>query len=122
MAKRSKRVAVRKSTAKRGKAVRKKAAKRAAAKKTNKLAKKTGKKLSTKARHSPIVTKARKKKRNPTPTLVTPVETTIIDSIPEPTPGVLVVSEIEATHITLPDSDEANHDQEFTPRLERPAA
>ena len=100
--------------------MRKKAAKRAAAKKTNKLAKKTGKKLSTKAR--PIVTKARKKRRSPTPTLVTPVETTIIDVAQEPTPGVLVVSEIEASRIPLPDSNEANHDQGFTPRLERPAA
>jgi hypothetical protein len=120
MARRSKSVA-KKSRSKRGKAVRRKATKRAAAKKTNKLAKKMGKKLSKKVRHSPIA-KARKKKRSPTPTLETPIETSVIDVIQEPTPGVLVVSEIEATRIALPDSDEKSDEQSLTPGPERSAA
>jgi hypothetical protein len=120
MARRSKSVA-KKSRSKRGKAVRRKATKRAAAKKTNKLAKKMGKKLSKKVSHSPIAN-ARKKKRGPTPTLETPIETSVIDVIQEPTPGVLVVSEIEATRVPLPDFDAKSDEQNLTPRPERSAA
>ena len=35
-----------------------------------------------------------------------PIETTVIDVIEEPAPGVLVVTEFEAVRVNLPDSDE----------------
>lgn len=123
MTRRSKSVAkksrLKRGKAVRGKAVRRKAVKRAAAKKSNKLAKKMGKKLSKKVRP---ITKVRKKKPSPTPTLETPIETSVIDVIQEPTPGVLVGSEIEATRIALPDSDEKSDEQSLPPRPERSAA
>ena len=112
MARRSKRV-TRKSPAKLGKPVRRRAAKRAAVK-ANTLAKKKGKKLSARMSHSPI-TKTRKKKQNSAPTLEPSIETAITDMIQQPVPG--VVSEIEGTRATLPDSDKVGDEQR-----ERPAA
>jgi hypothetical protein len=121
MARRSKRVAARKSISKRGKAARK-VGKHATAKKRNKLAKRTGKKLSTKTRHSPIVTKARKEKWSPTPAPEIPIETSIIDAMQELAPRVVVVSELEPTRNILPDPDEENRDHGLTADPERPAA
>src|SRR5438094_9931500 len=112
LAKRGKRV-TRKSPAKPGKPVRRRAAKRAAVK-ANTLAKKKGKKLSARMSHSPI-TKTRKKKQNSAPTLEPSIETAITDMIQQPVPG--VVSEIEGTRATLPDSGKVGDEQR-----ERPAA
>ena len=112
MARRSNRV-TRKSPAKPGKPVRRRAAKRAAVK-ANTLAKKKGKKLSARMSHSPI-TKTRKKKQSSAATLEPSIETTVTDMIQQPVPG--VVSEIEGTRATLPDSDKVGDEQR-----ERPAA
>ena len=112
MARRSKRV-TRKSPAKPAKPVRRRAAKRAAVK-ANTLAKKKGKKLSARMSHSPI-TKTRKKKQSSAPTPEPSIETTITAMIQQPVPG--VVSEIEGTRATLPDSDKVGDEQR-----ERPAA
>jgi hypothetical protein len=93
--------------------VRRRAAKRAAVK-ANTLARKKGKKLSARMSHSPI-TKTRKKKQSSAPTPEPSIETTITDMIQQPVPG--VVSEIEGTRATLPDSDKVGDEQR-----ERPAA
>lgn len=122
MAKGKKRVAVRKTTSKRGNARRKtlrkkEAAKRAAPKKAKKSAKKMDKKLATKIRRGGITAKAPagKKKQSLTPApkmpIETTVETTIIDVIEEPAPGVMVITEFESVRVGLPNSNEKNNDQ-----------
>jgi hypothetical protein len=117
MAKRKKRVAARKPTSNRGNArrknLRKEAAKRPAPKKAEKSAKKTGRQLATKVRRGRVTAKtpARKKKQIPVPAREMPIETTIIDVIEEPAPGVMVITEFESVRVALPDSDEKNKDQ-----------
>jgi hypothetical protein len=64
-----------------------------------------------------VITKARRSKRTPTrqrkqaPELVAAaVETTIVDVIEEPLPGVVAVTEVEAQRVALADSDEEDED------------
>ncbi len=47
-----------------------------------------------------------------------PIETTIIDVIQEPAPGVMVITEFEAVRVALPDSNEKNKDQGSAPKKE----
>jgi len=82
--------------------------KRAPSGKAKKTAKRTARR---------VVTKARRSKRTPRhqrtqgPELVAAaVETTTIDVIEEPLPGVLTVTEVEAQTVALRDSDEENED------------
>jgi hypothetical protein len=105
MAKAKKRVAARKKSSKRGKTsakpARKKAAKRA-----------TPKKAKSKVRRAGIsTTKPAAKKKRPPKTAAkkaprqvaeVPVETTIIDVIEEPVPGVVVVTEYESVRTATP--------------------
>jgi hypothetical protein len=110
MAKRTKRPAGRKMKPKGGKArtriLRK--PKRAVPRKARKTAKKTGKRVVTKARGSKRTT-ARQRKQAPKLTAGA-VETTIVDMIEEPLPGIVTVTEFEAERVALPDADEANED------------
>jgi hypothetical protein len=103
MANRTKRPTGRKMKSKGGKArtrmLRK--PKRAAPMKARKTAKKTA---------GRVVTKARRSKRTPArqriqvPELTAAVETTIVDVIEEPLPGVVTVTEFGAESVVLPDS------------------
>jgi len=79
---------------------RKKTVKRSAAKRT----KKSSKKRTVKTRRALISKRiqARQQKRGATPV----VEETVIDVIDEPFPGVVRVTEIEETEVTLPDTDD----------------
>jgi hypothetical protein len=116
MAKRKKRVAARKTSPKRGNARRKNLSKKA----TKRAAKKTGRQLATKVRRGGVAAKApaRKKKQGRAPVPEMPIETTIIDVIEEPAPGVLVITEFEAVSVALPDSNEKNKDQGSAPKKE----
>ncbi len=113
MAKRKKRVAARKIKSKggktRSKALRKKATERAAPRRARKPVKKTAKKVATKARRVGAIGKKRvyEQKQILKPAAGT-VETTIVDVIEEPFPGIVTVTEFEAESIVLPDSDEEN--------------
>jgi hypothetical protein len=126
MAKRKKPVAARKPSLKRGNARRKnlrnKAAKRPAPKKAKKSAKKTARQVATKVRRGGITAKApaRKKKQSlaPAPEMEIPIETTIIDVIEEPVPGVMVITEFESVRVGLPDSNEKNKDQDSARKSE----
>ena len=98
MAKAKKRVAVRKKNSKRGKASAKPARKRAAKRATPK-------KTKSKVQRPGMSTKSPAKKMRPPETMetrpvaevpVTTVETTIIDVIEEPAPGVVAVTEYES--------------------------
>jgi hypothetical protein len=105
MAKAKKRIAARKKSSKRGKAsaklARKKATKRA-----------TSKKATSKVRRAGMsATKPAAKKKRPPKTAAreaprqvaeVPVETTIIDVIEEPVPGVVVVTEYESVRTATP--------------------
>ena len=110
MANRTKRMATRKIKSKGGKArnksLRKNAPKRAAPKKAKKVA---TKRLATKARRGGVTTRtrARKQKQNLKPAAV---ETTVIDVIEEPVPGVVTITEFEDVRIRVPDSDEETED------------
>ena len=105
MAKAKKRVATRKKSAKRGKAsakpARKKAAKRTTPKKAKSRIRRAGrnapKPIAKKKQPSKIA--ARKAPRQVTEV---PVETTIIDVIEEPVPGVVVVTEYESVRTAIP--------------------
>ncbi len=114
MANRTKRVATRKVKSRGGKArtkvLRKKAVNRAAPKKAKKAAGKTTKRPATKARRGGVTqTRARKRKQSLRPAAGV-VETAIIDVIEEPVPGVVTVTEFEATSVAVPDSDDENGD------------
>ena len=114
MAKRTKRVAARKMKSRggkaRGKALRKKATKRAAPKKRQTVTKKA-RKVTAKARRRRVAsrTRARPKKQILKPAAGA-VETTIVDVIEEPVPGIVTVTEFQAERIVLPNFDETNED------------
>ena len=102
MAKSKKRVAVRKKNSKRGKASAKPARKRPAKRATPK-------KTKSKVQRAGMSTKSPAKKKRPPETMetrpfaeapVTTVETTIIDVIEEPAPGVVAVTEYESVQTT----------------------
>jgi len=99
MASRKKRTTT-KSKGKTRTTMRKKPVKRGAAKRT----KKSAKKRTVKTRRAPISKRiqARQQKRGATPV----VEQTVIDVIDELLPGVVRVTEIEETKVTLPDSED----------------
>jgi hypothetical protein len=105
MAKAKKRVAARKKSSKRGKAsvkpARKKAAKRATTKKAKSKVQRSGMgvtKPAAKKKRRPK-TAARKATRK---VAEVPFETTIIDVIEEPVPGVVVVTEYESVRTATP--------------------
>ena len=109
MAKAKKRVATRKKGSKRGKAsskpARKKAAKRTAPKKAKSKVRRAGKSATkpTAKKMQPPKTAARKAPINaPRQVVEVPVETTIIDVIEEPIPGVVIVTEYESVWTTTP--------------------
>ena len=112
MANRTKRATTRKTKSKGGKArsksLHKNARKRAAPKKAKKVA---TKRLATKARRGGVTTRtrARKQKQSLGPAAGT-VETTVIDVIEEPVPGVVTITEFEDVRIRVPDSDEETED------------
>jgi hypothetical protein len=101
MAKAKKRIAARKKSSKRGKTsakpMRKKMAKRAAPKKSKSKVRRA-KMSAPKKKRSPK-TAVRKA---PTQVLEAPVETTIIDPIEKPVPGVVVVAEYESVRTATP--------------------
>jgi hypothetical protein len=97
MAKRKKRAAARKTKSKRAKTARK-SVKRAVGRKSRRTAKKVAGKTSRKR------VSARKRATPPRRQAVPVVEGEIIDVVDEPLPGVVRVTEIEATRVTLPDS------------------
>jgi hypothetical protein len=107
MAKRTKRKATVKAKSKSGK-TRKKvgrknvARRRAAPKKTRKTLKKT---LPRAKKKRGGVARGRMRKQKPGRTVGT-VDTAIIDVIAEPVPGVVTITEYEASSIAVPDSDE----------------
>ena len=109
MAKAKKRVATRKKNSKRGRAsskpARKKAAKRTAPKKEKSKVRRAGKSATkpTARKMQPHKTAARKVPTNVSRQLAeAPVETTIIDVIEEPVPGVVVVTEYESVRTMTP--------------------
>lgn len=82
--------------------------KRASSSKTKKTAKRTTRRAVTKARRSKRVP-TRQRKQDPE-LVAAAVETTIVDLIEEPLPGVVAVTEIEAQRAALADSDEDDED------------
>jgi hypothetical protein len=105
MAKAKKRVATRKKSSKRGKAsakpARKKAAKRTAPKKAKSKVRSVGKSATKPAANKKLVPKTAARKE-PRQVVEVPVETTIIDMIEEPVPGVVVVTEYETVRTATP--------------------
>jgi hypothetical protein len=105
MAKAKRRAAARKKSSKRGKAsvkpTRKKAAKRATPKKAKSKVRRAGMSATKPAakKRRPPKTAARK---TPRQVAEVPVETTIIDVIEEPVPGVVVVTEYESVRTATP--------------------
>lgn len=103
MAKAKKRVAARKKSSKRGKAsakpARKKVAKRAAPKKSKSKVRRASATKPVAKKKRPPKTAAR---RAPTQVLEVPFETTVIDVIEEPVPGVVVVTEYESVRTGTP--------------------
>jgi hypothetical protein len=99
MAKAKKRVAMRKKSSKRGKAstkpVRKIAAKRATPKKAKAKAQRAG----MKAKKSVVNKKQPPETAERRPVAEVPVETTIIDALEAPAPGVVAVTEYETVQI-----------------------
>ena len=108
MAKRTKRTVRSKGVRARKKATRKTAAKRTTPKR--KVAKKIAKKVSKKRGGAKTTrTRARKEKQFLRPEAAT-AETTIVDIVEEPVPGVITVTEFESTRIDVPESDEEDGD------------
>lgn len=103
MAKRTKRTPARKVKARRKLPKKAKTAKRQAAKR---LLKAKPKRQITKAKRKRSVAKESASKRPMTPTQPSTLETetTIVDVIEEPVPGVVVVTEFEETHTRRPDT------------------
>src|SRR5262249_8055822 len=93
MGKAKKRVAARKKSLKRGKASTKPARKMAAKHATPKKAKSKVQRAGMSAKKP-----SAKKKRPPETVAAKPIETTIIDAIKEPAPGVVAVTEYETVH------------------------
>ena len=100
MAGRRKRATTKSKVGKRRATIRKKTVKRAVAKPTKKSAKKS----TRRARRTGVSKRiqAPRQTRGATPV----VETTIIDVVDEPLPGVVRVTEIEETEVAVPDSEE----------------
>ena len=107
MAKAKKRVATRKKNSKRGKVIakpaRKKAAKRTAPNKAKSKVRSLGKSATKPAANKNLVPKTAARKE-PRQVVEAPIETTIIDVIEEPTPGVVVVTEYESVRTATPAS------------------
>ena len=103
MAKRTKRTTARKVKAHRKRPKRAKTAKRQAVKR---LVKAKRKRQKSKAKPKRSVAKKSASRRPMTPTQPSPLqtETTIVDVIEEPVPGVVVVTEFEETHTRRPDT------------------
>jgi hypothetical protein len=103
MANRTKRLMGRKMKSNGGKARTKvlRKPKRAAPMKAGKTAKKTAKRAITKARRSKRTPAPQQKQA---PELAAAVQTTIVDVIEEPLPGVVTVTEVAAESVALPDS------------------
>jgi hypothetical protein len=109
MAKAKKRVAARKKSSKRGKAsakpARKKTAKRATPKRAKSKVRRAGMSATKRAakKKRPPKTVAKKSPRKaPRQVAEVPIETTIIDVIEEPVPGVVVVTEYESVRTGTP--------------------
>ena len=103
MAKRNKRAASRKTKSKafkRKTTATKKSVKRATGGKSRRTSKKVAPK---KLRKQPS---ARKRPSPPRKQVVPVVEGEIIDVVDEPVPGIIRVTEVEATRVTVPDSDD----------------
>jgi hypothetical protein len=98
MAKQKKRVASRKTKSK-TKKVAKKSAKRAIGRKSRRLPKKISPKASQKK-------KPPSRGRPKTAKMVPVVEGEIIDVVDEPLPGMVRVTEIETTRVTIPDAND----------------
>jgi hypothetical protein len=98
MAKQRKRVASRKTKSKKKKLA-KKSAKRAIGRKSRRLPNKMSPKASQKK-------KAPSRGRSKTTKMVPVAEGEIIDVVDEPLPGVVRVTEIEATRVTIPDAND----------------
>lgn len=98
MASRRKRATAKSKGGKTRTTMRKKTVKRAVAKRT----KKSAKKRTTKTRRSGLSKRiqARRQKRGATPV----VETTVIDVVDEPLPGVVRLTEIEEMEVSVPNS------------------
>jgi len=111
MAKRTKRATARKTKSKGGKARSRALDKRATKRAAPKRARKTIKKTPRKAGSSGVISQTRVR---PQKQILEPaaraIETTIVDVIEEPVPGVVTVTEFEAERIVLPDSDDENED------------
>lgn len=99
MAKRKKRASVRKMKSKKVKAA-KKSVKRVTSRKSRRTAKKVAAKTSPRRTSRPR--RASPQKRPMVPV----VEGEIVDVVDEPVPGVVRMTEIETTRLTLPDSDD----------------
>ncbi len=121
MAKRKKRATARKTKPRRAT---KKAVKRAVGGKSQRTAKKVTAKESVKrrvGRKSPgtsrkvaaktVKKRASPRKRQQTEEMIPVVQSEVIDVVDEPVPGVVRVTEIEQTRVTLPDSDD-DHTEE----------
>jgi hypothetical protein len=107
MAKPKKRIPTRKKSSKRGKASakpsRKKVAKRSPLKKSKSKAQRARSAPKPAAKKKRQLKTARRKTPNKTPQVMeAPVETTIIDVIEEPAPGVVVVTEYELVRTETP--------------------
>ena len=105
MAKSKKRVAARKRSAKRGKASVKPAPKKlkrrtASAKTKSKVRRVTA----SKGKKPRKIAAKREARKTPKAIAQAPVETTIIDVVEEPVPGVVVVTEYEAVRTIAPDT------------------
>ena len=105
MAKAKKRVAMRKTSSKRGKASTKPARKKAPKRMTSKQAKSkvssAAKPMARRQRQSKIAARKAPSK-TPRQAVEVPVEDTIIDVIEEPVPGVVVVTEYETIRTATP--------------------
>jgi hypothetical protein len=110
MAKAKKRVATRKKSSKRSKVIakpaRKKAAKRTAPSKAKSKVRSRGKSATKPAASKNLVPKTAARKE-PRQVVEAPVETTIIDVIEEPIPGVVIVTEYESVQTATPTSPDA---------------
>jgi hypothetical protein len=122
MAKAKKRIAVRKKTFKRGKAIAKPAGKKAAKRMTPNQAKSkvkdAAKPMSRRQRQSTIAARKAPSK-TPRQLVEVPVEDTIIDVIEEPVPGVVVVTEYETIRTATPISSSAEPKPGIGPETEK---
>ncbi len=103
MAKRKKRVTSHKTKSKKKKK-KTKAAKKSVKRAVSKKSRRTAKKVVAKKSRKPVSRRKRVVSRKPE--LVPVVEGEIIDVVDEPVPGVVRVTEIETTRVTVPDTDD----------------